>query len=95
MINEFRSLIVDDVAVKDEELHCDGGDGNSITPEVLKVLRSMPVDEQEMVQQIEAELKDGYALMLSFRPAAREAELEFKKGGHTKVRKLSWMTAEA
>jgi uncharacterized protein YkwD len=88
-----------DVVVKDEELHCDsGGDGSvdvSITPEVLKVLRSMPVDEQEMVQQIEAELKDGYALTLRFRPAAHEAEFEFKKGGHTKVRKLSWMTAEA
>ena len=50
VINEFRSLIVDDVAVKDEELHCAGnggsGAGDGIRVVVLCVYSNVSVSHE-------------------------------------------------
>ena len=61
--------------------------------EVMKVLNSMPIDAVEYIEQITAELQEGFDLHLRFKPSEFTCEFEYKKGGHTKVRKLQWSTS--
>jgi len=83
-------MSLDNIVTSDCDVVCKG---SVVSPEVMKVLNSMPIDAADYIDQISAELADGFVLHLHFKPSEFLCEFEYKKGGHTKTRKLQWSTA--
>jgi uncharacterized protein YkwD len=81
---------LDDIVNTDCDIVCQPP---MVSPEVMKVLNSMPIEAVEYVNQITAELQEGFELNLHFKPSVSLCEFEYKKGNHTKTRKLQWSTS--
>ena len=64
----------------------------NITDEVLEVVRSIPLDPDDLVRQIELELKDDFVLTLRYKPTSCEAQFEYRKGRRIKTKRINWTT---
>ena len=89
-VMDFATGMTDpnEVLQEDKEVCCK----EKITDEVMEVLRSIPLDEEDLIQQIETELGDDFSLTIRYKPSSSEAQFEYKKGRRIKTRRMTWST---
>ena len=89
-VMDFATGMADpnDILEEDREVSCT----ENITDEVLEVVRSIPLDPDDLVRQIKLELKDDFVLTLRYKPTSCEAQFEYRKGRRIKTKRINWTT---
>lgn len=89
-VMDFATGMADpnDILEEDREVSCK----EKITQDVMEVVRSIPLDPDDLVRQIETELKDEFALTLRYKPSICEAQFEYRKGRRIKTKRINWTT---
>ena len=66
--------------------------GKDITPDLLKVLNSIPHDSEDILEEVKTELQNGYQVTVNFKASESCASIEFRDE-RIRTTTMSWKAA--